>query len=317
LKANVELTLDSRLSYATKADENTPNSISGQTLKWDSISVESGKSVLLKVYATLDVNTALGTLLQSTAILYLGVPDDFSDNNTVTLKSEVTGSYDPNDKLVTPQGAFTDGYVRDTTAFEYTINFQNLGTDTAFTVVVKDVIDKDLNITTLNMIDASHNYQMSIKGDTVIWTFNDILLPDDKVNEPASHGFVRFFIKQKANNPLGTEITNQAAIYFDFNPAIITNTTENIVNNDMVTAIEGGQVITDNHLMIYPNPFSGKLVVRLNENEAVFKLFNALGELVYQTTDLETINLAHLPQASYIYNISTESASYSGKLIKE
>lgn len=50
------------------------------------------------------------------------------------------------------------------------------------------------------------------------------MLPDSNVNEAASHGFTSFRVKQVPNLPVGTLIENSAAIYFDFNAPVITNT---------------------------------------------------------------------------------------------
>jgi len=58
----------------------------------------------------------------------------------------------------------------------------------------------------------------------LVFHFENILLPDSTVNEPASHGFVQFRINQLTDNPIGTVIENTADIYFDLNKAIVTNT---------------------------------------------------------------------------------------------
>ena len=164
------------------------------------MTVESGATKRLTFYAVLDRKTTLGTELVSTAQLTMASADDVPANDNTTFKTTVTGSFDPNDKLVTYVGAFTEGYIYDTTNFEYTIRFQNTGTDTAFTVRVEDVISKNLDLTSINKIDESHLSTMSISGDTVKWLFKNILLADSNVNEPASHGFIRFSIKQKVGN---------------------------------------------------------------------------------------------------------------------
>ena len=48
------------------------------------------------------------------------------------------------------------------------------------------------------------------------------------INEPASHGFIQFKIKLKQNTPYWSTIKNTAAIFFDFNEPIFTNTTSHI-----------------------------------------------------------------------------------------
>ena len=61
----------------------------------------------------------------------------------------------------------------------------------------------------------------------VEFNFDNILLPDSIVNEPGSHGYVKYGIKANAGLADFTAVQNTANIYFDFNPAIITNTTSN------------------------------------------------------------------------------------------
>ena len=60
------------------------------------------------------------------------------------------------------------------------------------------------------------------------------MLPDSNVNEPASHGFIKFRIQQKASNPTGARIENTAAIYFDYNAPVLTNTTWHTIGNDFI-----------------------------------------------------------------------------------
>lgn len=140
---------------------------------------------------------------------------------------QVTGSYDPNDKLASPKGVTAQGLIRKGQWIDYKIRFQNTGTDTAFTVRLIDTLDTRLEITSLEFGAASHPYTWSlINQDPPVFeaVFSNILLPDSNVNEPASHGFLNFLIKTHADLPEGAEIRNFADIYFDFNPPIRTNT---------------------------------------------------------------------------------------------
>ena len=67
------------------------------------------------------------------------------------------------------------------------------------------------------------------------FTFNNILLPDSTTNERESHGFVFFDLDAPKNLPPGTRIENTAAIYFDYNKPIITNTVLNTIAAPDVT----------------------------------------------------------------------------------
>ncbi|MFZ2900402.1 MAG: hypothetical protein WA004_17355 [Saprospiraceae bacterium] len=138
---------------------------------------------------------------------------------------ENIGSYDPNDKTGFPAGFTEEKLIEPGQELEYLLRFQNTGTDTAFTVVVADVLPPELDLTTLRPGASSHPYSYSVDEEgRPLFTFNDILLPDSATNLEASNGFVRFRIAQQPGLPLGTEIANKALIYFDFNEPVETNT---------------------------------------------------------------------------------------------
>ncbi|MCB0596179.1 MAG: hypothetical protein KDD28_18975, partial [Phaeodactylibacter sp.] len=55
---------------------------------------------------------------------------------------ENIGAYDPNDKQALPAGYDDEHFIKPGTDIEYHIRFQNTGTDTAFTVVVRDTLSE-------------------------------------------------------------------------------------------------------------------------------------------------------------------------------
>ena len=146
----------------------------------------------------------------------------------------VTGSYDPNDKRGFPSGVTNQNHIQPNKQLQYVVRFQNTGTDTAFTVVIRDTLDTDLNIFTVTSGVSSHDYTFRKYGPRVLeWTFDNIMLPDSTTDEPGSNGFITFTVNQVPNLPNGTLINNQADIYFDFNAPIITNETDHLIN-DMI-----------------------------------------------------------------------------------
>jgi uncharacterized repeat protein (TIGR01451 family) len=168
------------------------------------------------------VTVPFGAELNSTA--EITPTDEHPGDNTSTETEVVIGSCDPNDKEVMPEGMIV---VTDT--LRYQVNFQNVGTDTAFTVVVKDTLDTNIDITTLQTGASLHPYTFGITGRELAWTFAGIDLPDSNVNEPESHGFVTFKVQPMPELPAGTQIQNRAGVYFDFNPPVITNTVVNTI----------------------------------------------------------------------------------------
>jgi uncharacterized repeat protein (TIGR01451 family) len=165
------------------------------------------------------------------------LPPDDADPVVDIYCGLVTGSFDPNDKTGYPLGVGVSHTVSPNGQLDYLIRFQNTGTDTAFTVVIRDTLDTDLDIFTVVSGASSHNYTFNMYGPRVLeWTFNNIMLPDSTADEPGSHGFIAFTVKQEDNLPDGTEINNTAHIYFDFNSAVITNTTSHHIGRDVQQA---------------------------------------------------------------------------------
>ncbi len=149
----------------------------------------------------------------------------------------IIDSYDPNDKQVIPAGVGTSNIVRDADELEFQVRFQNTGSDTAYTVIIRDTLSTALDIASLQVGASSHNYTYTVSGKNnpiITWTFDKINLPAQKQNDLGSNGFVKFKIAQIPNNAKGTKIKNKAGIYFDFNSPIITNET-NLTVGDLVS----------------------------------------------------------------------------------
>ncbi len=101
---------------------------------------------------------------------------------------ENIGAYDPNDKQGFPLGVGEDRWVPTGQPIDYLIRFQNTGTDTAFTILVRDTLSDLLDFATLTMGAGSHTFNYRIVQPNVLeFLFNNIMLPDSNVNEPASH----------------------------------------------------------------------------------------------------------------------------------
>ena len=136
-------------------------------------------------------------------------------------------SYDPNDKSVFPIGYTDEHFVQKDSLLEFLIRFQNTGNAPAQNIWIRDTIDVNLDLNTFQLRANSHLVNLSLDHDTreAVFFFEDIQLPDSVNNEPESHGMVSYKIRENQGTPLLTTIENTAAIYFDNNPPIITNTT--------------------------------------------------------------------------------------------
>ncbi|MBP6828087.1 MAG: exo-alpha-sialidase [Saprospiraceae bacterium] len=220
---------------------------------------------------------------------WLGFPNWYNLNNGIPSEdvecTEITGSFDPNDKQGFPVGYGTEHLVEPNTDIEYLIRFQNTGTAPAHKVVIRDTLRSFLDPASIRMGPASHPYTWSLDGQGFLTvTFADINLPDSNANELASHGFVSFNISQKPDLPNGTEIRNEASIYFDFNPAVRTNETVHRIGRDFIEIVpvkEPEAPVWAVH--VAPNPVAETAVLTfegLPAGEHLFRLTDAAGRMV-------------------------------------
>jgi hypothetical protein len=164
------------------------------------------------------------------------------------------------------------------------IRFQNTGNDTAFTVIIKDVIIPWLDIMSIRPGPSSHPYTMSFEGlYTVVFTFSNILLPDSTTNRDGSMGFVQFQIQQKPDKE-GFTIPNQASIYFDYNFPILTNTTYHKIKAQITPplVIPVRDVVSAQmaRLQIWPNPATALVWVKTPIQNGVISVTDVLGREV-------------------------------------
>ena len=174
------------------------------------------------------------------------------------------GSYDPNDKQGMPLGYGNEHFIEPGTEIEYLIRFQNTGTDTAFTVIIRDELTGALDPATVKPGPSSHPYRFEMRGEgKLTFRFENILLPDSNVNEAASHGFVRFKVRPRADVSLGSVIENYAAIFFDQNDPVITNTTRHKLGVNFITTVIWDPKAPDVHFSITPNPMQSEARIEI------------------------------------------------------
>ncbi|MCO6475943.1 MAG: hypothetical protein J5I94_04940, partial [Phaeodactylibacter sp.] len=200
---------------------------------------------------------------------------------------ENIGAYDPNDKQVFPRGYGEDNFVRPGTQLEYLLRFQNTGTDTAFTVIIRDTLPELLDVKSIRPGAASHAYSYRIYGGGILeFRFDNILLPDSTTNLEASQGFVKFSARHVADAALGSVIKNSAGIYFDFNEPVITNTTlTTLGENFIVSDIREEELPEGVRIEAYPNPFREECTVEvkgMEVGEGMFLLYDSQGRQVRQ-----------------------------------
>ena len=210
------------------------------------------------------------------------------DNNPATDREcRITSSaYDPNDKQGFPLGYGEEHFIRENTDIEYLLRFQNTGNDTAFTVILLDTITTELDLATLRVGPASHDYEWSIESGNVLKVeFGSILLPDSTTNFDASNGFVEFTIAQQPNLPIGTKIKNDVGIYFDFNDVVMTNETLHTIGVDFIEVSTQNPIVEAAKIEVFPNPFNDFTWIKMEATQLEngnFELYDTNGKLVFQ-----------------------------------
>ncbi len=279
----------------------TPNLVSPDSVVWSFPPMSPFQTGSIVVTVNVSAGLPIGTLINSTAHIEPYLTDDNPSCNNSNWEVFTVGAYDPNDILVSHK-FLTTTQLSTSPWLDYIIRFQNTGNDTAFTVKILNPIDTfKLNISTIEFVSASHpvdvnwiNYQRNME-----FKFENILLVDSNTNEPLSHGFVHYRIQPKTNLSVGDSITNFAAIYFDFNEPVITNTAKTIIvlPTGLTSATpEKGK------LHVFPNPTENTLNIsgiQLESGKAQLRVTDIYGKLILEKTitstptTLETNNLSN------------------------
>ena len=258
--------------------------------------------------------TVEGCGLSTNGNFSIGFSSQFGENDGNPYISvecrENRASYDPNDKEGFPKGVGPGHWIEPGIEIEYLIRFQNTGTDTAFTVVVLDTLATWLDPESVRTGASSHSYSFSLSGQgNLEFTFAHILLPDSIADEPGSHGFVKFFVKVRPDVPQGTLLHNNAAIYFDFNAPVITNTTTHTIGkNYLLSRIRDVPGVAP-AFEVFPNPASDQALVQLKgfpAQQGHVELLDAQGRVVAWQTfsgDQVLLHAGALPSGLYLIRV--------------
>ena len=299
----ITMNIDPTLQYLSATP--TPTTVNGNTLTWDQASLGAWQERQFGIFTMVppDINL-LGTQLSTNVSLSTANTDGDPANNSATNLRTITGAYDPNDKLAYTSTGSTELWQIGTDEWiDYTIRFQNTGTDTAFTVIVTDTLPTTLDPGSIVWGAASHTNVRVLEGQGIVtFTFANILLPDSNVNEAASHGFVSFRIKPHEPVLPGTAIENTANIYFDFNPPVITE--PSLLVAEFSTGIH---TVDGQKLSAFPNPANEQLLLASDVVIRSVRVFAADGRIVLEGTPRSAtahLDTSMLPNGIYHVQVS-------------
>jgi hypothetical protein len=258
--------------------------------------------------------------------------DNDASNNSFELIDVVVGSWDPNDKIVSPEGIGDKGITDiENKAFTYTIRFQNTGNYMAENVVLIDTIDEKFDMKTFKTLNIPYNPYISsetfidkqiieINGNVVKYVFQGINLPPQSEDEFESQGYVQYSIKLKEGIQSGAIIKNKADIYFDFNNPITTNET---INELAIISKVTQQGLPKISSKIYPNPTKNKALLEWDKTiseEMVLSMYDINGKLLISKIvngGFASINVQDWSNGVYIYVLESQMGNAWGKLVVE
>jgi uncharacterized repeat protein (TIGR01451 family) len=223
--------------------------------------------------------------------------DADTTNNVYDFCYNVVNSYDPNMKEVYPVNVLP-GYED---WFTYTIHFQNTGNAPAFNIRLRDTLDTQLDLNTFEVLGYSHPANVGVSGNILTVRFNNIMLPDSTSDYEGSMGYFQYRIKPFPNLPLGSQISNTAYIYFDYNAPIITNTTAN--NFEFPVKISS-IVSSENSFSLFPNPSTDVFTFKDTKNLNSVEVYSILGEKILSQTNQKTINLNGFSKGVYFARVN-------------
>lgn len=300
----ITLNFDPQLQFSSSSV--APTTISAGMATWDysAGALDLGGSILVDLY--LPPGVPLGTPLLLSATVSTDAPDADMSNNEEHMARIVVGSFDPNDKLVSPS-VLSPAEVAAGTPVGYTIRFQNTGTASALLVRIQDVLDPRLEVGTFRFLGSSHPCAWYIEQGVLSFIFEGINLPDSTSDEPGSHGFVRFEITPASTLALNESVENTAAIYFDFNEPVITAPAIFSVEEAMDVVEHGAGSIT-----VAPNPAADFVTVRCAglTGRATVRLRDAAGRVVAKASlrdDTAVLDLRELAPGMYTARIDGDS----------
>ena len=282
----------------------------------DLIIQEESPGTILNLYKLSQLTSVKGDLIIGYSSKGNTVLNSLEGLENMTSVGGSLFSYDPNDKLVNPTRG--NNYTLFGEDLTYTIRFQNTGNDYARDVVIRDTLDAKLDASTFKLLSSSHPAQLalSLEADQYLtFSFEDIFLPDSTFDFGGSQGYITYLISPKDGLSEKTEINNTASISFDSNPPIVTNTTQNILVNELAAVHE----IANIKLHIFPNPVFDRVYIQAPQVlSGQIQLADYTGKLLSQQSfeGNTELDLSLLKTGIYLLTIQTGEGSATEKIVK-
>lgn len=301
----------SRLQYVSVEPE--PNIIEPNTYTWFYNDLKPFES--REVLMTLNVNSPTDTPAVNIddilpfSMTTVPVVDETPADNTFVFNQVVVGSMDPNNIECIEGGNAPTEMIGE--YLHYVINFENTGTaPTTFVVVQQNINLDDFDISTLQLINSSHDVKTRLIDNKVEFRLDQTSLG------VADHGNILYKIKSKKSLMQGDKVNNQANIYFDYNFPIETNEASTLFE----TILGKGNFKIDNLVTVYPNPTKDRITISAANNINSIQLYDIQGRLlqtVLENNITSVVDLTQRPSGVYFLKVTTDKGVKIEKIIRE
>ncbi|NHM06653.1 T9SS type A sorting domain-containing protein [Flavobacterium sp. CYK-4] len=311
----ISFTKDNLLSILSVSQSGVAANATGFTFNFANLAPNETRSFIINMQVPTIPTVQLGNLLTNSASITIPNGDINPDNNQSSYSQVIIGSYDPNDKSESHGGKVLHSGFTANDYLTYTIRFENTGTAEAINIRVNDVLDSQLDETSVRMVKSSHPYILERMGASLTWKFNGILLPPSVEGTNIGHGYIVFQVKPKPGFAIGDIIPNTADIFFDFNPAIVTNTW----TTEFVPFL-GNTVFENGSLKYYPNPVVHQLHLSHDSVIDSAAVTSVLGQVLF-TKEIHAkeadLDLTDLAKGIYFISLKSENQYKTIKITKE
>lgn len=315
LSGTVSVTFDeAKLDFMNASVTPITNSIGLLSWNYNNLLPFENRSIAF----TLNVNSPMETpavnnddVLTFNANITPLAGDDIPTDNAFTFNQIVVGSYDPNDIYCLEGDVVNPSQIGE--YLHYNIRFENTGTATAENIVVATTIDANkFDLSTLQVLNASHNVYTRMTGNLVEFIFENIQL----AGSPAGgHGHVLLKLKSKTTLQTNDIVSNSANIFFDYNFPIATNDAETIF-----AVLNSPNFEQDATVKVYPNPTSSTININSKNNIQSIELYNVQGRLLQTKLVKEmtsSLNLSNQSNGIYFVKVKTDVGVKVEKIIKD
>lgn len=294
---------------ALPAADNAPSGM----LTWNFINLQPAETkVILLIF---NVNGPMETppvniddVLNYTATISIPVEDAAPYNNMLGIKQVVVGSLDPNDITCLEGNVAAPEAIGE--YLHYNINFENIGTAPAtFVIVENDINAEEFDITTLEMLYASHNMAATLEGNKLTCRFDDINLG------PNAKGNIVYKVKTLNVLQVGDDVMQKANIFFDYNFPLATNEA-----TTTFAILSTGDFEVGSTLKLYPNPSEGLVNITADDIISGYELYDIQGRLLQSAIVNDTnakLDISQRAAGIYFLKVTTTNGVKTEKIVRK